>query len=273
VDEDYRRVSPMTPAEIGRWRSVLEARRDWLARRGIRYLVVVAPNKETIYGDAVPPWFTRAAGPSRLAQLDQAFAGQRGIDLLDLSGALAARTAEVRTYHFTDTHWNDMGAFAGYGAIARRLEPWFPGLKPLELADVTPETVVTRGGDLARVCGLQTDLPEPQTQLHPLSAVAATFADGSPITIQRTDVRARNDLETRSPTGEIPSAVILRDSFGEALMPFLSRHFQRGRWIWTDDFPADLIAEVKPSLVIEQTVERKLMNLVPANPPEVDARP
>src|SRR5262245_57932336 len=45
----YRATKPFTPAELERWRQVFQQRHDWLAERGIRYLVFFAPNKETIY--------------------------------------------------------------------------------------------------------------------------------------------------------------------------------------------------------------------------------
>src|SRR5262249_42870784 len=45
---------PFTPAQLAGWQRVLEARRDWLARRGIRYLVVLVPEKQTIYPEELP---------------------------------------------------------------------------------------------------------------------------------------------------------------------------------------------------------------------------
>jgi hypothetical protein len=270
VDDDFRRVDPLSPAELERWRAVLEARREWLGKRGIKYLVVVAPNKETIYPEDVPPWFTRAARPSRLAQLREMLERTKAADLLDLSDAVAERKTSERVFHLTDTHWNDAGAFAGYRAIATRLAGWFPAVAPLGFGDVEREPALTRGGDLARMCGLQTDLLEPQVQFHLRPGVAgATFGDGAPLAFERTDVRGRRELETRSPAGEIPSAVVLRDSFGEALIPYLSRHFQKARWIWTYDFPARAIEEQRPAVVVDELVERKLMVLEPSNPPEL----
>ena len=61
----------------------------------------------------------------------------------------------------------------------------------------------------------------------------------------------------------------MRDSFGEALLPTLSRHFQEARWLWTDDFPARAIEEQHPAVVIHELVERKLTGLEPANPLEL----
>jgi alginate O-acetyltransferase complex protein AlgJ len=269
VVDDFRRVDVFSRRALETWRSVLEARAAWLAARGIRYLVVVAPNKETIYADAVPPWYTRAPGPSRLVQLRASLSGTK-VDFLDLTDALAARRADVRLYHLTDTHWDDRGAFIGYRAVAARLVAWFPSVRPLDDGGVVSEARLTPGGDLARMCGLKNDLREPQEQLHLAPGLTpATFADGTPLTFERMDVNNRARLETRAREGEVPSAVIVRDSFGEALIPTLSRHFQRATWLWTYDFPAELIDKERPSVVIEELVERKLMTLSPANPPEL----
>ncbi|HEY6477239.1 MAG TPA: hypothetical protein VI456_11710, partial [Polyangia bacterium] len=270
--DGFRRTDPFTPTELAGWRSVLEARRRWLAARGIAYLVVVAPDKETIYAESVPPWITRAPGPSRLQQLgDELRAAGTEVAFLDLTAALAAQKPAARLYHHTDTHWNDLGAFAGYQAIAARLRLRFRDLRPLTLSDFEITDVVTPGGDDARICGLQLDLREPQRQLtlRPGSRVPAVLADGGPLGFERLDVRGTERFATRAPEGEIPSAVILRDSFGEGLLPYLALHFQRATWLWTYDFPAAEIAAEKPAVVIEELVERKLMTISPGNPPEV----
>jgi alginate O-acetyltransferase complex protein AlgJ len=270
VVDDFRRIDLFTAAQLDRWRDVLEARRRWLARRGIHYLIVVAPNKETVYAEAVPGWVTREPGPSRLTQFAAMLRRAPSIDFLDLSTELRTHKAEGRLYHYTDTHWNDLGAFFAYQALSTRLKAWFPGLRPLERGDVVQSIETTAGGDLSRMCGLKADLQEPQVQLRLAPTLApATFADGTPLTYQRMEVAFREELVTVSPQGEIPSAVILRDSFGESLLPFVSRHMQTASWVWTYDFPARVIEERRPAVVIEQLVERKLMTIEPSNPPEV----
>ena len=47
--DDWRGARPLTPRELQEWQTLLEKRRDWLAQRGIKYLFVVAPSKETVY--------------------------------------------------------------------------------------------------------------------------------------------------------------------------------------------------------------------------------
>ena len=163
----------MSPAALERWRVVLEARRDWLAKRGIKYLLVVAPDKETIYAEDVPPWFTRAPGPSRLEQLREMLERTRAVDFLDLTDAVAAQKASERVYHLTDTHWNDAGAFAGYRAITARLAAWFPAVAPL---DPTASSVSrsSRGAAIWRAsAACRPIFLEPQVQGHLRPGLAA----------------------------------------------------------------------------------------------------
>jgi alginate O-acetyltransferase complex protein AlgJ len=267
--EEIRHTAPFKPGEIDAWRRALEARARWLAERNIRFLVVVAPDKETIYADQLPSWVRPADHPSRLAQLGAVLKDQREVSFLDLSATLRAAKQQERVYHYTDTHWNDAGAFAGYLAIAERLEPWFPRLTPLAADKMIRTPRVTPGGDLARMSGLQFDLTEPQVQLSlPPEVKPAVLADGSPLQIERMDVRGSQRFVTNG-NGEIPSALVLRDSYGEALLPYVAAHVGRATWLWTYDFPADDIERERPALVIEELVERKLMVVEPVNPPVV----
>ena len=49
VMKEHRAAKPIDEDQLDRIAAVLKSRQDWLAARGIAYLVAVAPNKETIY--------------------------------------------------------------------------------------------------------------------------------------------------------------------------------------------------------------------------------
>ena len=271
VLDDFRRVDPFTDAELATWSAVLERRRVWLESQGSQYLVVVPPNKETVYAEAMPPWATQASGPSRLQQLTAYLKATSKVTIVDLTATLESKKGEGRLYHFTDTHWNDLGAFAGYQAVAQRLASWFPQLRPATLDQYVVSEESVPGGDLARLCGLKTDLREPQIELRPRPGLElARNEKGEPLSIERMDVRGERRFVTHSAAGQIPSALILRDSFGEGLIPFLSRDMKTATWIWTYDFPAETVKELHPAVVIQELVERKLMTL-DAVPGEVGA--
>jgi hypothetical protein len=100
--DNHRGTSLLSTSDLCAWQELLEARRDWLARHGIRYLFVVAPNKESIYPEQLPDWLGMP-GPTR--KLDQFIAHMRAhstVEVLDLRPALleAKRRPRVSPHRF-----------------------------------------------------------------------------------------------------------------------------------------------------------------------------
>jgi hypothetical protein len=61
-------------------------------------------------------------------------------------------------------------------------------------------------------------------------------------------------------------AVVFQDSFGPALVPYLSEHFSRSAYIW--DYPNHMVMNAAitsehPDIVIEERVERHLKPMLP----------
>jgi hypothetical protein len=65
----------------------------------------------------------------------------------------------------------------------------------------------------------------------------------------------------------LPKAVVFRDSFGSALIPFLAEHFRRSVYLWRYDFAVDVLEQERPDVVIWLMTSRRLQWYVPFNPP------
>src|SRR5262249_5565752 len=140
------RVPPFRAEELEYWRCVLEARRDWLAARGIRYLLVIAPDKQTIYPELLPA----ALRPPAASRHDQLLAHLRPhprVNVLDWREPLRQAKAGEQVYHRTDSHWNERGAFVAYQQILAALSAWFPDLQALPRSAFQTATRPTSGGD------------------------------------------------------------------------------------------------------------------------------
>lgn len=249
--EYYRNATPFTERELARWRADLEERRSWLAQRGIRYLVVVAPNKETIYPDYMPDAIARVRRESRLDQLVAELRREPGIDLLDLRDALAQARRVQRVYHVTDTHWNDAGALTAKRAIVERLRDWFPDI---DVSDAPGRFEVRRerGGDLARLIALDDRFVEDRVVF-----VAAGEAP-KPARVLRASTSAELAVrECHACRG--PVVMMNHDSFGEALAPLLQPHFPRLWLVAGAALDRPLIERERPHVVVQQFVERALM--------------
>ncbi len=253
VLEDYRGVRPMDIQDLRAWRDVLQARHDWLAARGIRYLVIVAPNKHSIYGEHLPRALNVVSNHGQLEQFKNQLLEESTVPFLDLREALRDAKSHGRLYHQTDTHWNSLGAYYGCRAIAEQLKRWFPQIDYPSLSKFRVEWQRGLGGDLADMLALADVLNEERAVLT-----------------LKSEIRSTNAL----PPANGPRAVVIHDSFAGAMKPFLPHCFtsvvyHEGAF----DFPESTIERERPDVVLQMFVERSLCCDPPANAPSLNGTP
>ena len=256
----YRAVRPFKADDIARWQRRMEARRDWLAARGIRFLVVIAPNKETVYPEFMPDTLNRVGRVSRLDQLLAHMRERSTVAILDLRPALVAAKETGIVYLRTDTHWNERGSLLASSEIVGRLGAWFPRLRPPVESAFEPLTHDGWSGDLVAMLSLEGRLGEPRLELRPLQARLAR-----PAAVEVPQAGPQQ-IVSATETGDrfLPRAVMFHDSFGRRLQPFLSEHFARivyssGPSDWRRNFDPRLVERERPQVVIQEIVERLLV--------------
>ncbi len=265
VGNDYRTVRPYTEAELEHWRRLLEHRRDWLARHGIDYLLVIAPDKQTIYPEMLPATLrVRGHGPSRLDQLIAYLEGHSSFRILDVREPLRQAKDWGRLYVQTDTHWNDRGAYVAYHEIVESLRGRFPDLKPWPRTAFNALPLHNPGGDLAGMLGVAHQIAEEGPTLAPRRPRQAREADAA-LRIPNMPSWAQPSLVMEHPDRHLPRAVMFRDSFAINLVPLLSEHFSRIHYRWSYDFDFPLVKREKPDIVIQELVERVLQLDFPAS--------
>jgi hypothetical protein len=256
----YRGVSLFSESELNAWQRLLENRRSWLAARGIPYIVIILPNKQTIYPEFMPRGLEKIRDQSRLDQLVARLRESHSqIQLIDSRPALLAAKASDQVFQKTDTHWNSLGAYVGYGLIIEAVHRALPqkrvvpnGLDAFERRDSN-----TVGQDLARMLNLQNQFRENQILLIPRFYVPPLNEPIPALRISTVD------------DPSFPSAVMFHDSFADLLFPMLQPHFRRAVFQWSIGFDPRLIEQENPDVVISETIERTLDGSMPVDPPEM----
>ena len=264
---DYRHTHPFAEEELKRWRDVLVAKRDWLAARGIKYLFVVSPDKHSIYPEFMPDSLNQVRPDSCLDQLVAYLKANSNIEILDVRPALLKGKAITRNYHKTDHHWNAHGAFIAYQEIMQHLSHGLPEIQAKTLADFSMKEEIIEGQDLAIMMGLRNAMHEQDLQLHPKTKLCAQSVDFklSPDFKWPTYPPGHEAYARECSQGKL-KAVFFQDSFGTALVPFISEHFKRTVFIW--DYPNYAVMDAavqqeRPDVVIEERVERHLKPMMP----------
>jgi hypothetical protein len=254
--EQFRGLARFEPAELERWQRVLEERRDWLAERGIGYVVAIAPNKHTMYGEFLPPALSKVRAETPLDALVRHLDASSSLAFVDLREALRAAKQEERVYHRTDTHWNDVGAYRAYREILEAAKRQLPSLRKADPVRVRRRARLSPGLGLVQSVGLERVYREEVVELRPIeprSRVASEYRRAYPEL-----VRTQRPFAFEVADPDLPRAIVFRDSFANALIPFLSEHFARTLYIWSPDVDPDLVEAERPDVVIQEISERFL---------------
>jgi hypothetical protein len=257
--DDYQTAQLFTTEDLETWRRQLTSDRDWLRSQGAALVFMVVPDKHVIYPEFLPSSIHRLHREYRSDQLVAYLRAHSDLTIVDTRAALMARKPQERLYSTTDTHWNNRGAYVGYEALIEAAGRLVPGLAPLSRDAFTPVERDENGGDLAAMLGLDGMLREHVLDLMPRTPRRARL-------VEPADLHEGYDVArvvTEVADASLPRAVVFRDSFMSALVPFVSEHFSRAVYMWQNDIDREVVSREHPQLVVLEIVGRRQQTYVP----------
>jgi len=256
----------------------ISATRQWLENRGVVYLPLVAPNKQSIYHEYLPRYYREVRKKTRLDQVVEALNRDERTAILDLRPALLEGKQEKRIYDKTDTHWNRLGAYFAYKEILRRINELFPEVDFTNYFAVGVQWQSEPAGDLTELSAIQDDYSEERPVVFALLKSTEKSLSGrlqSLLYLEQLQslLTVREDRDLR--------VLVLHDSFINPMKFFLSESFAEVLYIWkyydratldylNGDVLEQIIDEFRPDIVIEEVVERHLDWMLP---PDQESEP
>lgn len=251
---------PYTQGELDQWKNVLSSRAEYFAKRGMKYVFVVAPNKQSVYPEFFPLFSSKN---SRLDQLSRYLGQYPEVPFISLKDPLIDQKQKkdgVSLYFKTDTHWNELGAFVADQYISSLLSASIPGMQPIAASSAKFTKESFSAGDCTKLMGLFGWVKETVPIVKMVSStIEPKFEKG---TGHATEI----STFSQAAANKAPKAVIFHDSFGEAINPYLARHFSRAAYQLRQADLAidlDLVEAEKPDLIIQEVVERHVVQLLP----------
>jgi len=255
--DDFRGLITLTPLQLEAMRIHLETKRNWLESRGIKYLYILVPNKQSIYPEYLPDNFNQVKSNTQAGQLLNYLKKNSDFRILDLRPVLLeAKNKEPFLYYRTDSHWNRRGAYIACKSIMGRIQELFPDLKITEEADIVMNTRNESGKDLATLMGLPGIIEKdvPSVTLKSIN----TSQNFEPEWALKSWPNWIQPFETSNKHAML-RAVVFRDSFMDIMLPFFSEHFNKAAYIASKfDYSIleHLIKKIQPDIVIEEGIER-----------------
>ena len=263
VIQDFYGMRQVGPQVLDDYAQVLLERQDWLNSMGIRYLFLPVPNKINIYPEKLPGRIQQMSGPTLVEQLSTYLRKTvKDVVFVDLSTLLLQAKQDYQVYRRTDTHWSNQGALVAFNQIIRKLKTWFPAAE--EIADSELMfSEIEHSGDLAYLMHLENKVKEVATVVsvkNPCSRVDQyRRVTGELYETLVYKGPATAPLETGCENREL-TVLLIQDSFGSGLRPYLDERFKRVFYSEKFDFNElkEFIVALRPDVVIDERVARNL---------------
>lgn len=237
--------------DLRRWQSLLESRIERLADSGAEYLFAVAPDPHAVYPEMLPEG-VEVAQTRPVLQLVEHLEreGSPARIMYPLEQLMAEKRANP-VFPKTGTHWNGLGSFLAYDALASELERIGP-LRRLTRDQVLIERTVMLNDLGQKVSPKQTSealwarpRSVPQARLVSDNCVVNM---GALITL----------ICKAAPEG---CCVMFGDSSSYGILQFLAEGFRRFVFAHTPAVDFDLVRREQPHVVISLMTERFLITV------------
>lgn len=256
----YRGLLPLSTHDLDRWYQELEARRQWLSERGITYLLLIAPEKHTIYPELLPSRIRRGATTPADQFMKHIQGSALAPHVVEAAPRVIAAKSQGKLYFHLDSHWNHHGAYIGYATAMdalRALTPQVPDKIDLSADNFRP--AVEQGGDLATVLG------------RVMTSIGGTTVMTDKIACAKWQLQAPPAAGTvPSPRGDVIGEcgastyrlLMFGDSFATLLLQYFGPTFSRFRASFRRSSFEEMqryVEEERPDIVIDQINERYLL--------------
>ncbi len=243
--DDYLGTNVLTDEQIGRIAAFLKDMQTWCEERNIKFAFTVAPNKNSLYPEYMPYYYIKNNNKGNLEHLSEALK-ENNVNYIDLYTPFSQSNDIL--YHKLDTHWNNKGAAFAHDIIMKYLKKDFK-----KYSNESYKTVNNFEGDI-------------YSMLHPLgSEKDENIYYDRKLSFEYTshvnEDNSNNNITTEN-TLASGGIIMYRDSFGNALLPFMAEDFGRGHFLKTQPYEMYFAEKENADFFIIEIAERNIPSLL-----------
>ena len=263
--EDFQRENPMSERQLFDIAHSLAMVQSYAREKGIRFAFTIAPNKNSLYGGNMPYYyqaFRSEDSESNLTRLKHYLELEK-VNYIDLYETFQEQ--EEVLYHTTDSHWNNKGAALAADRILCGLEKAHS-----DYTNAAYETRKDFEGDLAAML-----YPAMLTKPY-LGTEEEIYYNPEPQFTYQEEVESNFSPKIYTYSAGEGSLVMYRDSFGNALLPFLAEAYESAYFSRALPYHLSDLEEYGADTLIIERAERFLPDMAKRAPemeaPEIEAQ-
>ena len=239
---DFLNIGTLSDRGINNIKNNLEIINDYCNQNNAKFIFTIAPNKNSIYPEYMPSNYSPTENKGNYEKLSESF--DDNFPYCGMKEIILNTNSNIPLYHKKDTHWNNLRAYAGH---ARIMEMFGKELCPSGNWTIRND----RKGDLAEM-------------IYPTSKADDTqiYSDYDFRYQYLGRFNSFDDISIKTfCEGKSGNLLMFRDSFGEAILPFIAECFGTAEFSRAVPYRLDNIGNENVDNVILEIVERNIPNL------------
>ena len=234
---------------------------------GIEYYFVVIPTKATAYPENLPDFIKCIENDNHEIYKLTKNLKEEGLRVLFLKDVFDQNKKDFPLYQKSDHHWSQCGAAVSATAILKMIRNDLPDIDVFSINDYVLKMSRKKGGDLSNIIGLNNVITESVPDLKPMDGLREVVRrekkgypcpEGFPYCWGYEIGRTTND-------STLPNLMVVNESYGPYIAPFLSRSFNNSIFIW-DNWEYGLNDSIRkqenPDVFITLTSEMGLLKIL-----------
>lgn len=236
--------------ELAQIAAGLTAARDKLLAEGRQFVLMIVPNKESIYGPLYLPEEYTVSEITKAEHVVDYLREHTDLNVVfpkdTLLGSMESNPSQD-VYLKTDTHWNNIGAYLGAADLLSAVDIPMPA--PGEL----PVDLIKRpAGDLAKMMAVKKYMVDDDDY-------RITDYPGWGTVKEEYPIEGNYDVIHYTASGQHDGTLfMIRDSFTVPMAPFIAAQFDESYILHNAMYTPELLQQADPDIVVVQVAERYL---------------
>ncbi len=264
--DSYTGLNNFRQTELDSFKVELEYRKNYLMKRGCKYYFLIAPVKANIYTDKLPKTKYKFQKNGWGEQLIEYLNNTSTAKPINIYSLLRQQKDNEALYYQLDNHWTQLGAFYAANEVFESMHADFPSITKNNLSDYYIKKSEIKNGNIIQMLSNVGDYTDTHFELNPKSGFTAKNVApyGYPV-IKGFAYPWDYEVDKEKADTRLPKIVIISDSYGTAIFPFIAEKFRRSVKIfdaWQYKLNEDIIENEKPDIVLTIVLEANLRNML-----------
>lgn len=253
---DYFGLTPLKDSDLEQIKNNLESLHSYFKSKKIKFQIVIAPNKHTIYPEFLPDWInSKERKISRFDQVINYIGKNSPLEIIDYRKMFLDKKKMFQLYRKLDTHLNDQGNLLFADEILANLN--HPHIGKINPKEIKIDYNKMELGDLVDFSGLPGVFSDvtPKIEFIQMNSIECPVDN-------KAQLKESPMFCSMVDNPNLPKLILFGDSFAYNLSEVFREKFSKFiLYSYNTQISEDLLINEKPDFVILEIVERSIHHL------------